>query len=513
MRTSEITFNEISNLINNLSIDEFKNIVNNYSKINKVDFQFKTNISSLEDRLTELNVNSCCPHCHSSIINKKGKNSKGYQRFKCCECNTIFTRFTGTILDKTNYSYNVWIKLLEMIINDYSIENMVEVFKNDFNLPLDSKTIWALRMKLIHSIASLPKPKLTGVIQIDETFVREAQKGSRNLKSYIANEERVARYGKVPSKYGIMGAEFATITTAIDNNGYSVSLVTGLGKLTSEIFFDMFSDYIVSPTYICTDANNVYNKYCEINAVPHYIKPSNYDDILEKNNYYNLSNEEKEKLLLKLYNKDLIDKMDNRGDLSYLEFKEIKEHNKLSLSRVNQLHSDIKFFIYKKMTNVSTKYLQDYIGFFDYIRNYKVRYGNYPASKKDIEIIFNEILANKVNYTIKDITSKELDIPKPTGRYMQILKEETENIRKETYNIYFKFNEEDNAISFNKREYLLNIPKYKLYNLCKEYNIKKYKKLATWCIVTKLLTLPNIDKIIHNLILQDRNIKINFEDL
>ena len=70
MRTSEITFNEISNLINNLSIDEFKNIVNNYSKINKVDFQFKTNISNLEDRLAELNVNSCCPHCHSSIINK-----------------------------------------------------------------------------------------------------------------------------------------------------------------------------------------------------------------------------------------------------------------------------------------------------------------------------------------------------------------------------------------------------------------------------------------------------------
>lgn len=310
-----------------------------------------------------------------------------------------------------------------------------------------------------------------------------------------------------------MGAEFATITTAIDSKGYSVSLVTGLGKLTSEIFFDMFSNYIVSPTYICTDANNVYNKYCEINAVPHYIKPSNYDDILEKNNYYNLSNEEKEKLLLKLYNKDLIDKMDNRGDLSYLEFKEIKKHNKLSLSRVNQLHSDIKFFIYKKMTNVSTKYLQDYIGFFDYNRNYKVRYGNYPASKKDIEIIFNEILANKVNYTIKDITSKELDIPKPTGRYMQILKEETEKIRKETYNMYFKFNEEDNATTFNKREYLLNIPKYKLYNLCKEYNIKKYKKLATWCVVTKLLTLPNIDKIIHNLILQDRNIKINFEDL
>jgi len=34
-------------------------------------------------------------------------------------------------------------------------------------------------MKLIHSIANLPQPKLTGNIQIDETFIRESQKGRR----------------------------------------------------------------------------------------------------------------------------------------------------------------------------------------------------------------------------------------------------------------------------------------------------------------------------------------------
>ena len=239
---------------------------------------------------------------------------------------------------------------------------MTQVLRKDFSLPLDDKTIWALRMKLIHDIASLPKPKLTGI-------------------------------------------------------------------------------------------------------------------------------------------------------LSYLEFKKIKEHYNLSLSRVNPLHSEIKKFIYGRMTNVSTQYLQDYISFFDYIRNYKVKYGNHPSSKKDIENIFNELLTKNITYTIKDITTKELNMPKPTGRSMQILEEETEKIKEKTNNRYFKFNEEDNTISFNKREYLLNIPKYKLYNIYKEYIIKKYKKLATWCIVIKLLTLSNIDKIIHSPILQDRNIKVNFEDL
>lgn len=61
------------------------------------------------------------------------------------------------------------------------------------------KTLWLWRLKLIHSIATLPQPTLTGNIQIDETFIRESQKGSRKLTSYIKGEERKARYGLQPS--------------------------------------------------------------------------------------------------------------------------------------------------------------------------------------------------------------------------------------------------------------------------------------------------------------------------
>lgn len=56
----------------------------------------------------------------------------------------------------------------------------------------------------------------------------------------------------------------------------------------------------------------------------------------------------------------------------------------MSLARVNELHNEIKKFINVNKTNVSTKYLNDYILFFNYIRNYKVRNSNYPSSKKDI---------------------------------------------------------------------------------------------------------------------------------
>ncbi|WP_064612582.1 IS1/IS1595 family N-terminal zinc-binding domain-containing protein [Streptobacillus moniliformis] len=502
---------DLTNFLNTLSYNDFKNIVEQYSNKNNVNFDSQMEIlvtNSLERKLNNLKINCTCPKCKSSIKVKNGKRPNGIQEYKCKDCGTKFTAFTNTILEKTRWHWDIWIKVLEMTINNFSIKKMVNVLENDYGCTnINEKTVWLWRMKLIHFIASLPIPKLTGIIQIDETFVRESQKGSRNLVSYINGEERKARYGKVSSKYGVMGTEFATITTAIDSSGYSVCKVTGLGKLTSELFIDLFDECLESPSYICTDSNSIYNKYCEVNNIPHYIKPSNYDKILNDFNLSDKSEEEKEKIFLKLYNEDKIDKILNKGRLNYLDFKELKSKNKLSLARVNELYNEIKKFINVNKTNVSTKYLNVYISFFNYIRNYRIRIGHYPNTKKDIEKIFVEILTQKVNYTINDVNNQKLELPKPTGKYIKLLKEETKKIQLITsYN--FKFNDEDNVSNFNKREYLLNIPKYKLYNLAKHYKILKYKKLAKWCLASLLLKQNDIDTMIYKIMLKDRIVKV-----
>jgi len=73
------------------------------------------------------------------------------------------------------------------------------------------------------------------------------------------------------------------------------------------MFIDLFSDYFDNPSYICSDGNLVYEKYCEMFNIPHYIKPSNYSDMLLKNGYDDCKNvEDREKLMLKLYNNDII---------------------------------------------------------------------------------------------------------------------------------------------------------------------------------------------------------------
>lgn len=128
------------------------------------------------------------------------------------------------------------------------------------------------------------------------------------------------------------------------------------------------------------------------------------------------------KILGNLYYEGVTDKITNREEILFDKFNDIKYQNSLSLARVNELHNDIKRFINRNMTNVSTKYLQDYIGYFTYIRNCRIEHGHYPTSKADAEAIFIEILKTKKNLTSSEVRQKELVLPKPSSRYMEVLK-------------------------------------------------------------------------------------------
>lgn len=164
------------------------------------------------------------------------------------------------------------------------------------------------------------------------------------------------------------------------------------------------------------------------------------------------------------------------------------------------------------MTNVSTKYLEEYIGYFTYLNSWKVDHKNKAFSCKDAEALLIEILKSQATYTVTDIKNAELKLPKLSPRYMTLLKAKTEEARIVTNNQYFKFDEEDNVVNFDKRKYLSNLPESKLKQVCKAYGIKYQKKWVKWSNITQLLSHPEINRIVIELIDQDKSIKITQED-
>lgn len=86
----------------------------------------------LESKLNELNLNCQCPKCKLSIIVKNGKRPNGIQEYKCKDYKTKFTKFINTILEKTKWHWDIWVKVLEMTINNFSIKKMVNVLEKDY---------------------------------------------------------------------------------------------------------------------------------------------------------------------------------------------------------------------------------------------------------------------------------------------------------------------------------------------------------------------------------------------
>ena len=65
---------------------------------------------NFQQRLEKLKINSSCPCCNSQIIVKNGKENY-VQRYGCKDCGKYFTLLTNTVLEKTKWYWDIWIKV------------------------------------------------------------------------------------------------------------------------------------------------------------------------------------------------------------------------------------------------------------------------------------------------------------------------------------------------------------------------------------------------------------------
>lgn len=523
--SNNLNYDKLQNQINKLPLNDMLTLINGYSDANRVNMskiKHSLILNDFQQKLIDNKVNSTCPYCGSSIIVRNGVKNDMIM-FKCKDCNRNFNLFTNTILEKTRFSWDVWVSLLHMMLKHQSNKSIKYNLICDYNLyGLDLKTVLLLKHKILHGVAALPMPKLNGVIQVDETHFRESQKGSHHLKSLVKNERRLPRHGYRPSKYGCMGNEFATVVCMVDSEGYVVSKVTGLGKLTKESFTDLFESSVNSVSFLCSDGNHIYKKYCDLKKIPLYIKPSSYKNEIYANGFtspvgypismYNAISEKNDKVLAELYKNKVIDYIYNFDTLTYNEFKELKNKHHLNLAKVNQFHNTLKENINMGCRNVNTKYLAEYVAFETYLRNWQVSHklDGPPTTKADAEMILIDILKGKATYTAKDFKESKLMLPKASDKYMRLLKKHQEEIRLNNKYKYFKFSTEDGSQSFNMRKFLEDLPAYKLNKLRIKYKIPK--AWAKYAVISELLKQKGIKEDIKEFIINSHDTLIDEED-
>ena len=240
------------------SLDEVREMLKNMSKEQRLLLiQMCNNENNKEDNkdfYNNLTNNHHCPHCQSNNICKNGHAGK-YQQFRCNHCHKNYTIRTKTIWQNTHKSIELWQEYIELFSQGLPLRKIVEKMDNKISLP----TAFYWRHKILKFLSKNnddSNNKLGGIIEADETFFEESQKGSRNVK------------GRKPRKRGYSSYKYAKKTkicvlTAIDRSKNSYTKPVGFGGLEKDDVV-LLQRHLIKDSILITDGNRTYRNLNDV---------------------------------------------------------------------------------------------------------------------------------------------------------------------------------------------------------------------------------------------------------
>lgn len=263
---------------------------------------------SLSDspRLSQLlDKQGSCPHCGGRHYYRFGKD-KGAQRFKCKDCGRTFTEYTGTWQEGLHKKGLVG-RYLELMAGQKSLDKISAA------LHINKKTAFDWRHKILGTFKQDKGGSFSGIVESDETFFEESEKGNRHL-------ERPARKrGTDPKNRGISDNKSKVIVTADRKNDLNMTCC-GKGRLTKADIAESLETPLDKDVILCSDGHVSYKGYADDNHLKHVVL---------------------------------------RDDL-----KQRVKQGRFHIQHVNSLHSRLKKWIASVFWGISTKYLQNYLNWF-----------------------------------------------------------------------------------------------------------------------------------------------------
>lgn len=279
-----------------------------------------------------------CPHCHSKHFKKNGtKNSK--QRYICLDCHKTFANTNNTILYGVKKDLSVWQKYIHCMVEKYSLRKTAEIC--GISLP----TAFAWRHKILDTLQEMMNEvRLDGIVEADETFMPISFKG--NHKNF--NLPRLAKQrGTANTKRGL-SKELVCIPCVINLNRRSIAKISNLGKPNLVALQKVLNGKIQKDSVFVTDSLRGYLK------------------------------------------------LSNDMELNHIRIPRNKHSNgSFNIQMINSYHSILKAMLIYTFKGVSTKYLNNYLVYHNFVNFAK-------ETKNDKEkILFKHIIsANCISKSI-----------------------------------------------------------------------------------------------------------------
>lgn len=279
-----------------------------------------------------------CPYCQAKAnmryIVKKGFHGD-VQRFYCKNCKRTFVSTTNTTFARSRKGMDVWKKFIKLTIAGASIRECAE------ECELSQQTAFTWRHKILNVFkVSQNNIQMAGQIQMDELLIPISYKGNHYKgfhsagTNYRFEKNPLPRdpYKRGTDNKSMSSKDKACVFCMVENgNKGFYATVPGVGFMKNDMLDQTVGKHVrKDKSLVIADQYKVTAKYLERNNYKHMILAANVSD-----NY-----------------KD--HKPEIRG----------KDH----LQHVNSMHRFLRHFL-KKYCGVSTKYLENYVSLFIWLKN------------------------------------------------------------------------------------------------------------------------------------------------
>tara|TARA_R110002020_G_scaffold58372_1_gene160009 strand:- start:597 stop:1595 length:999 start_codon:yes stop_codon:yes gene_type:complete len=262
----------------------------------------------LEQRGVTL-IKSHCPNCGcDGRIRKWGYSALKTARLRCLDCKKTFSATTGTPFYRLRFRAE-WLRYMSLLPTHISVASLRENF--DFDHHVDTLLRW--RHCFLAFISPNPGTRLSGVIQVDETYFRKSYKGHKRWFNGGQIDGRTARKRGGASKRGLSN-EQVPVLTAMDTNNYICQQKLPDRKRTT--ITAAMRPWVQGQSVICSDGEPAYRSIATLTDCEHI----------------------------------------------RVKLKEKTRAPNLNLAKINAYHSHLKQLINGSCRGVNTEYLHLYLG-------------------------------------------------------------------------------------------------------------------------------------------------------
>jgi transposase-like protein len=195
-----------------------------------------------------------CPHCRHPRLHRCGQAS-GLQRFRCPGCRRTCNALTGTPLARLRKRER-WLAYLQCVLESRTVRDAARV------TGVHRTTSFRWRHRFISGAARERPSVLSGIVEADETYRLESQKGSRTL----ARPPR--RRGGMARRRGI-NREHDCLLVARDRSGQTLDFHTGRGPVTAQQLHKCLRPLLPADVLFISDGAAAYRTFAAQARITH----------------------------------------------------------------------------------------------------------------------------------------------------------------------------------------------------------------------------------------------------